>query len=451
MTPTSTNRDEALLIEQHAEQNEIAAALANRINDMTDGFAPTEEHPEGKRMPDDDFDLYQTLAQQHQIACGKVQRTAAALKNLRAGQTLASAAGLSARAAFRAYAMNGDDGARPLTDEEKEAFITTIPDSNRYAGMSAFRIQSALTRSGAGNDESAATAVDQEIVQGVLVENMQKYGGVANIASVMTTMHGRNVAAPNVDATAQEGVRLSENTPSDDLDAPPLGDTVLRDWIYASGVVPLSNQLIRDASFDIVVWAEGALVTRNARIIEKEMTVGTGNNRPDGFTDKMKVGVTAANQQSITWGEYLELYGEVDDDYLTGMPGHGLGTGGAIAYVMNKKTYVALMQLADSENRPLYLPTINATGGMMLFGYPVVKVYGMPDIAAGASPVGFGNFGYYICRIIGDTLALRFTDSVYAKRGTTGFLAFNEADGRWVQKTDANGKITCAQMLQMAS
>ncbi len=452
VTPQQT---EAEIVEKLAMRRDQCEQLHDKIHDATDGYLPSEDAPEGKKMPEEKFERYNQLSQQHQFAGDEVKRLSGILEGIRVNRSLLEKHGLDAKGAFQAFAHHGVKGygdQRAMTDDESDFFLAKVPDTNpTFAGETAFRLDSALTRTGAGTDTSGAAAVEEEHVQGVLVENMLQFGGVAKIASVLQTEHGRNLPVPTVDATAQEGVRLAENVAAADLDLPDVGDVTLKDSIYASKVVTISNQLLRDASFDVMRWADMALVTRNARIIEKEMTTGTGTARPEGFVDNLKSALTATDDDAFTWGELLDLCGAIDDGYLMGQAAHGLGSGGMTAYAMNKSTLIKLMQLADTQNRPLYLPMINSMGGMQLFGYPVCKVYGMADVAASAKPIAFGNFSFYVARFIGDTLALKFTDSAYAKKGTTGFLALSEADGRWVQQQDSSSKITCAQVMTMGT
>ena len=417
--------------------------LSDRIRELVGQYVPSEDHEDGLPIPGDTWDKYLMLSQHLKIESDRseiVDREIRAMGRDVAAEIMGSGSAKKKelRELFQAYVEKSD---------QAEQYIKPVPGTSDYAGLPSFDLQAAMTRTGAGSDTSGASAIEELTARNVLVESMVAFGGIADLATIYMTETGQNVRMPNVDATSQMGVRLAEATEASDLDLPDLGHTTLRDHIYASRVAVLSLQQIRDASFDIVSWARRSLMTRVGRIIDVETTTGDGTeSRPQGFMSAVGSALTTATTGTFTWPELLRLYGEVDDGYLMDVGSVGVGVGGKIAYAMNKKTLVLLMGLADAENKPLFMPDINNMGTMQLFGFPIQKVYQMPDVAANAIPIAFGNFSYYVLRLVDQNLILRFDDSAYAKRGAAGFLSFAEADGKWVQQLNS-GNVSCVKGL----
>ena len=466
MEPSQNEMDakEIELVDRLSQSAEIRASLSEKITDLAKPYAPSEENPNGIKMKGSDWDSYELFSEQLIIHSNSKKILTEQLEELRGGRQELEKVGITLRDAFVAYAMEGEKnqrGVHQLTQAERDFYISEAPNGNEHAGKECFSIRQAMeldtlkmadtatTRTGTGADGSIASAIDTIIPRDLLIEVMKAYGGAASVVSTFSTEHGLKIQVPNIDATGQVGVILNENTAAADLDIPDLGHITLGDYIYASKVATVSRQALRDASFNVGSFIQNAMVVRNARIMSEHCVNGTDAGQPQGFMTKIKAGVTTAAAGVFTWPELLELYGEVDDAYLMGPPGHGHGDGGTIGYCMNKKTQVALMQLADADKRPLFLPNIHNMAEMTLFGFPVRKVYEIDDIGDDKLPIAFGNFGYYLMRSVGETLMLRFDDSPYAKRGAVGFLAFNEGDGRWTHPIDANGHVACATALKI--
>lgn len=66
----------------------------------------------------------------------------------------------------------------------------------------------------------------------------------------------------------------------------------------------------------------------------------------------------------------------------------------------------------------------------------------MPVMAANAKSLAFGDFSKYFVREVMDLTLFRFTDSVYASKGQTGFLAFNRQGGNLI---DVGGAVKVYQ------
>lgn len=346
--------------------------------------------------------------------------------------------------AMRKY-MSPFDKNATLTGEEQDLYLgaTTRGEEQIF-----FRVRAAQTTTGTGGaNASAAAAIDEILPPNVLVEQMKSFGGISALVSHFSTDHGLDIKVPNVDRTTQKGALIAEAEQAGNLDMPALGMTTIGSHAYTSLIAKISTRLLRDASFNVEQWTRDGLIYRLARIMADHMTTGTGDNRPKGALDEMKVAVTAASAVVVTFNELIDLRAAIDPAYLQ-PAGHGMGTPGVVGYGMSWGMFHTLWKLADTQNRPLFVTNYQGEAQMRLLNHPINIVFEMADAAAEAKTIIFGNMGFYLSRTTDTIGLLRFYDSAYASTQQVGFVAFAEADGQWIQPRTAN-KITCAQVLQM--
>lgn len=67
-------------------------------------------------------------------------------------------------------------------------------------------------------------------------------------------------------------------------------------------------------------------------------------------------------------------------------------------FLMNRNTLATIRKLKDTTNTPLWQPSLQAGQPSTLMGYPVIEIAEMPDVAANALAIAFGDFkrGYMI-------------------------------------------------------
>ena len=64
---------------------------------------------------------------------------------------------------------------------------------------------------------------------------------------------------------------------------------------------------------------------------------------------------------------------------------------------MNRRTLSALRKVKDGDGRYIFAPGMGGEAASLL-GFPITEIEDMPDIAADATPIAFGDFrkGYLI-------------------------------------------------------
>jgi len=169
-----------------------------------------------------------------------------------------------------------------------------------------------------------------------------------------------------------------------------------------SAMPKASQRLLDDSAFDVEGWLAGKIATRFIRAESAAFVNGDGVDKPKGFLLPAKV----ANA-SWTWGSigYVPTGAAADFAttnavdciinlvYALGAPYRANAT-----FVMNSKTAGAVRKMKDADGRFMWSDGLAAAEPARLMGYPVLICEDMPDIAANAYAIAFGDFvsGYTI-------------------------------------------------------
>lgn len=160
----------------------------------------------------------------------------------------------------------------------------------------------------------------------------------------------------------------------------------------------VSNQLLEDNAFNL----EGELTADFGEAFGKAesaaFVVGTGTGQPKGL-------LAAAGIAEVKTGVAAAFPATNPADVLIGMY-HKLPTTHAQngAWLMNRNTLATMRTWKDTTGRYLVLDPISAGMPVTLLGRPIVEAVDMPDIAANAYPIMFGDLqGYRIVDRIGLT------------------------------------------------
>jgi len=253
-----------------------------------------------------------------------------------------------------------------------------------------------------------------------IVETMKAIGAVRAVAEVITTDTGANLPWPTVDDTANVGAILAENTQVTEQDVT-FGQASLDAYVYTSKLVRVSLQLLNDSAFDLDAWLARTLATRIARIQNQHFTTGTGTAQPDGLVTSGTVGKQGTTGQTTTviYDDLIDVIDAIDPAYQ----------GGELAWMMSQAARKVIRKLKDSQNRPLWEPSVQAGVPDSLLGYRLVLNNDMPAPAASAQSIAFGDFREgYVIRDVNDFTLLRLEER-YADYLQVGFLGFQRSDG----------------------
>ncbi|WP_288200083.1 phage major capsid protein [uncultured Pleomorphomonas sp.] len=154
--------------------------------------------------------------------------------------------------------------------------------------------------------------------------------------------------------------------------------------------IDVSQALLEDNAYNL----EGELAADLAEafgITEGEAFVsGDGDGKPVGL-------LTAGGIAEVTTGNAATL-GASPADTLIGVY-HSLPNAHAqrAVWMMNRTTLGTLRKVKDGDDRYLLVDPVSASAPMTLLGRPIVEAVDMPDVAANAFPILFGDLqGYRI-------------------------------------------------------
>jgi HK97 family phage major capsid protein len=246
---------------------------------------------------------------------------------------------------------------------------------------------------------------------------MLAYGGVRQVAEVLRTDTGAEMTWPGVDDTSNEGERIGENTDVAEQDVAFHGYT-WKAYKYSSKLIRVPVELLEDSAFNLVQTLGDIVGERLSRKQNRDFTVGTAANQPNGIVTAATLGKTTAGANAITADEVLDLIHSVD-------PAYRIGAG----FMFHDAVLLALRKLKDSQGR--YLWSSGITGGApdRLSEYPItINQHMASSVATTNKTMLFGQLNKYKVR---DVRVIRFRRLVerYAEKDQEGFIAFSRSDG----------------------
>jgi HK97 family phage major capsid protein len=224
---------------------------------------------------------------------------------------------------------------------------------------------------------------------------------------------------------SETAARPETGTPDFQEIAPPTGE------LYANPAA--SQAMLDDASFDIESWLASEVAMEFARAEGAAFVSGNGINRPKGFLDAPKSEDFDGERpfgtlQYIGTGNATGFGSEPDATLIdlvhTLKAGHRQGA----SWVMNSTTLATVRKLKTSDGAFLWQPGLVDGQPDRLLGYPVVEAEDMPDIAANAFPIAFGNFrhGY----LIAERTATQILRDPYMNKPFVHFYATKRVGGQ---------------------
>lgn len=267
--------------------------------------------------------------------------------------------------------------------------------------------------------------VQTEIAE-TLIESLKAYGGMREVAEVITTAQGNSMSFPTTNGTTEKGEIVAENASAAAAD-PTFGTVGLNVFKFSSKVVAVPFELLQDSVIDVEAFVNRRLTERLGRITNEMFTSGTGTAQPRGVVTGATAGKVGASGQaaSVTFDDLVDLIHSVDPAYRVG----------GARFMMNDASLKLIRKFKDSQGRPIFLPGYDGLAGPMadsVLGYGVTINQDVPVMAADAKSVLFGDFKKYIIRDVMQATLFRFDDSAYVKLGQIGFLMWMRSGGNLI-------------------
>ena len=248
-----------------------------------------------------------------------------------------------------------------------------------------------------------------------IVTGLDEANVVRSLAKVITTSAERKIPVAATHSAAQW---TAENGPYTESD--PTFDQKTIDAFKLTDLVKVSIELLQDSAFDLEGYIAGEFARAFGIAEEEAFCVGNGTNQPTGiFTaNGGQLGVTAANQTSITADELISLVYALKSPYRRNAK-----------FLMNDATIAAIRKLKDGNGVYLWQPSLQAGEPDKLLGYDLYTSPYVPQAAADAYTVAFGDFkNYWIADRSGRTV--QRLNELYSTNGQVGFVATERVDGK---------------------
>ena len=342
-------------------------------------------------------DVKHSLKQQEQIMMDRKSLTYS-----RPALSVQAETELPHKKAFGAYLRTGDDdGLRGLTLEGK-ALSTAVAADGGYL----------------------VDPQTSDTIRSMLVST-SSLRSIANVVQIDATSYDVLIDRSEVGSAWATEVAATSET------ATPQVERISIKLQELSAMPKASQRLLDDSAFDVEGWLAGKIATRFIRAEAAAFVNGDGVDKPKGILNPPKV----ANA-SWTWGNlgYVSTGAAADfattnavDCIINLIYALGAEYRANATFVMNSKTAGAVRKMKDADGRFMWSDGLAAEAPARLMGYPVLISEDMPDIAANAYAIAFGDFnaGYTIAerpdlRILRDPFSAKPNVLFYANKRVGG-------------------------------
>lgn len=198
--------------------------------------------------------------------------------------------------------------------------------------------------------------------------------------------------------------------------------------IYANPAA--TQQILDDAEINLEQFLANEVQAEFAIQENKAFISGDGTNgKPVGLLTYATGGTSAAKHplgaiEVVNSGNAAEITADAVLDLIYSLPAEYSQNA---AFLMNRKTLAVVRKLKDGQGNYLWQPSYQAGQPSTLCGYPVQEIGEMPDVAANALPIAFGDFkrGYMIL----DRIGVRILRDPYTNKPFVQFYTTKRVGG----------------------
>jgi HK97 family phage major capsid protein len=307
-------------------------------------------------------------------------------------------------------------GQEDMTIDALAAMALYMRHGNNVSAEQAVAIRNAMSTT---TTTEGGYTVPAEIAA-MVIDKLKAFGGMRDVASILTTSTGVAMNWPTSDGTADVGAIVGQNTAVSGADIT-FGTIGLNPFYYTSNKIALPLELIQDSAIDVVAYVVDRLATRIARIQNTHFTTGAGTTLPDGVIPKSATGKIGTTGQTLTviYDDLIDLKHSVNRAYRRNA-----------RYMMNDLSVAVVSKLKDTTGRPIWVPAVVAGAPDTLCGFPVAINDDVAVMAANAKSIAFGDFSKYTIRDVANTTVIkRFDDSAFALSNQVGFCGWQRSGG----------------------
>ena len=241
-------------------------------------------------------------------------------------------------------------------------------------------------------------------------------GPMLDVGERFNTASGEDITIPVLTAYSTATIKGAGSAISES--EPTYSSITLGAYKYAL-LIPVANELIADAGFDISAHLAEQAGNGLGYAINAALTTGSGTNEPNGVVTAAGSGVTGGTGVTggFTADNLIDLQYTLDGAARR-LPG--------VAYMAAGATIGAMRKLKDSAGNYLY--TVNVGQPDNFAGYNVIENPALAAIGTGAKSVLFGHLPSYKVRVAGGVNVATSTDYAFNTDVTT-FRVMMRVDG----------------------
>lgn len=303
---------------------------------------------------------------------------------------------------------NGEEKTGRASDKYRNTFWNAMRRKNFYDVENALQV---------GTDSEGGYLVPDEF-EHTLVEALEEENFFRSIATVIQTSSGdRKIPVVASKGTAnwidEEGAFLE----SDDA----FGQVSISAYKVAT-MLKISDELLNDSAFNLEAYISREFGRRIGSKEEEAFFTGDGKGKPTGIFNATGGAAdgTTTTTANITFDDVMDLFYSVKSPYRK-----------KAVWVLNDTTVKALRKLKDNNGNYIWQPSVQVGQPDMILNRPYHTSSYVPELAAGAKVMAFGDFSYYW---IADRQGRSFKrlNELFAATGQVGFLASQRVDGKLI-------------------
>ena len=192
-------------------------------------------------------------------------------------------------------------------------------------------------------------------------------------------------------------------------------------------LLDVSEQMMEDSEFSLEAELQGEFSEQFAVTEGTAFVTGNGAGKPEGIIQNGDVGETVSGTADALADASGQANGLIDLY-------HDLKTGYALQgwWLLNRASLGELRKLKDGQNNYIWQPGLANGVPNTILGQPYLEVPDMPDVAAGATPIVFGDLRRAYTIVDRISLSILRDPFTQATSGNIRFIARRRVGGQVV-------------------
>lgn len=300
-------------------------------------------------------------------------------------------------------------GSDDTEKENAEAETRSFEQFLRSGGTTKMELRSAINWTTSANGAVLPTTIANKIV-----DKVKEISPLFNLATHYNI--GGTLTIPYYDeSTNAITVAYAEEFSELESSAGQFKNISLSHYLVGA-LSKISKSLINNSNFPIVDHVVGKIAEKFALWIDKELIKGT-TSKIEGLSGITQV-VTTAASTVITADELIDVQDMVPDVFQPNC-----------VWIMSKNARSAIRKLKDGEGNYLLNKDATTKWGYTLFGRPVYISDAVDGIAAGKTPVYYGDFSGLAIKT-SEGFSLELLTEKYATQHAVGAVGWMELDAK---------------------